>query len=311
MRRIVFLCPFSRTDITGGIKTLYRHAELLTQSGLDARIWQPEGKPAWLESTARILTEPGFRPSPNDVLVFPETLNGVLAELVQADLPVKKVLYCQNHYYALFNAIAPERMAELPFDAIACQSHIAKTVLEGVLRLKQVKLVPCIIDTDLFRPRPKRMQIAFVPRKLPRESAAIHRIFRLKYPAFASLAWMAIENRSERETAEILGDSAILLSLPFLESLGLVPLEAMACGAIVAGFDGYGGREYASADNGIWLPPDHLEEAADALALLIQQITRNDPEIARMRDAGFATVARYSKDKARTALLEFYTPLVE
>lgn len=216
MRRIVFLSPFSRSDITGGIKTVYRHAELLTQSGLDACIWQPEGKPAWLDSAARVVNEPRISPSANDVLVFPETLNGVLAELAQANLPARKVLYCQNHYYALFNSIAPERMAELPFDAIACQSEVARNFLEHVVHLKGVKIVPCVIDTDLFRPRQKRMQIAFVPRKLPRESAAIHRIFPLKYPALASTAWVPVENRSERETAEIFGESAILLSLPFL-----------------------------------------------------------------------------------------------
>jgi hypothetical protein len=220
------------------------------------------------------------------------------------------VLYCQNHYYALFNSIAPERMAELPFDSIACQSRIARNFLEQVLHLRNVKIVPCVIDTVLFRPRRKRMQIAFVPRKLPRESAAIHRIFHLKYPALASTAWVPVENRSECETAEIFGHSAILLSLPFLESFGLVPLEAMACGAVVAGFDGYGGREYATPENGIWLPPDHLEEAADALALVTQKLNDNDPEIARMRDAGFATAAHYSKEIARTALLDFYTPLV-
>lgn len=193
MRRIVFLCPFARIDITGGIKTVYRHAELLAQSGLDAWIWQPDGKPAWFESTARILNESHFSPSPEDVLVFPETLNGVLAELVQADLAAKKVLYCQNHYYALFNSIAPERMAELRFDAVACQSRIAQNFIERVLHLKEVKIVPCVIDTELFRPRQKRVQIAFIPRKLPRESAAIHRIFRLKYPAFASTAWIPVE----------------------------------------------------------------------------------------------------------------------
>ena len=142
MRRIIFVSPFSRSDITGGIKTVYRHAELLTQSGLDACIWQPEGKPQWLDSTARILSEPRISPSANDVLVFPETLNGVLAELAQADLPARKVLYCQNHYYALFNSIAPERMAQLPFDAIACQSQIARNFLERVLHLKPVKIVP-------------------------------------------------------------------------------------------------------------------------------------------------------------------------
>ena len=102
----------------------------------------------------------------------------------------------------------------------------------------------------------------------------------------------------------------MVLSLPFLESFGLIPLEAMASGALVAGFNGYGGQEYASAENGCWFPPDHLEETADAVARLIRGLMRQDQEVRRMCEAGFATAARYSKQAAMSALLDFYTPLV-
>lgn len=311
MARIVFLCPFGRDQITGGIKNAYRQAELLTEAGFDAWLYQPEGKPAWFESSARVLTDSRFAPRPGDVLVFPETLNGWLAELAQSDLAAKKVLYCQAHYYALFNSIAPERMAQLGFAAVACQSRIAQGFLQRVLHFRDVAVVPCFIDRNLFRPREKRMQIAFIPSKLPREAAAIHRIFHLKFPQLAAaVTWVQIDKRSERETAEIFGNSAIVLSLPFLESFGLVPLEAMACGAVVAGFHGYGGQEYATAENGIWLRPDHLEEAADAIAELIRKLMRGDPEITHMREAGFATIARYSRDSACAALAGFYGPIV-
>ena len=80
----------------------------------------------------------------------------------------------------------------------------------------------------------------------------------------------------------------------------------MASGAIVAGFDGYGGKEYARAENGFWFPPDHLEEVADALARIIVGLERKDPEILKMRDAGFATAAHYSKERTRSALGTFY-----
>jgi glycosyltransferase involved in cell wall biosynthesis len=99
--------------------------------------------------------------------------------------------------------------------------------------------------------------------------------------------------------------------LSFLESFGLVPLEAMASGAIVAGFHGYGGLEYASAENGFWFPPDHLEEVADALARILSGLEINDPKVAKMRDAGFTTAAGYSKDRTRAALREFYGALVK
>lgn|SRR5262249_53807656 len=35
------------------------------------------------------------------------------------------------------------------------------------------------------------------------------------------------------------------------ESLGLTPIEGMAAGCLVAGYHGYGGLEYATAQNGL------------------------------------------------------------
>jgi hypothetical protein len=307
--RIIFLCPFARNEITGGIKTAYRQVELLAELGFDACIYQPEGAPAWFATRARVLTEPSLAPAAGDILVFPEVLNGMLAEIVQGRFAAKKVLFCQAHYYTLFNPILPQRYRELGFAKVACQSAIAKGFLERVLRLANVEIIPCYIDAELFFPRAKTIQIALIPRKLPREAAAIQRIFNLKYPQFQSIPWRIVENATERETAEIFGRSTIVLSLPFLESFGLVSLEAMASGAIVAGFHGYGGQEYARPDNGFWFPPDHLEEVADALARIVISLEREDPDLLKIRDAGLATAARYSKERTRTALRWFYGEL--
>ena len=307
MARIIFLCPFAKSEITGGIKTAYRHAELLSELGFDAAVYQPDGAPSWFETRAPRLTQ--LAPAADDILVFPESLNGPLAEMVR--LSARKVLFCQAHYYTLFNPIPPERYRELGFERVACQSAIAKGFLERVLRLSDIAILPCFIDTKLFFPRGKTMRIALIPKKLPREAAAIQKIFGLKYPEFGAIPWQIVENVSERETAEIFGRSTIVLSLPFLESFGLVPLEAMASGAIVAGFTGYGGQDYATAENGFWFPPDHLEEVADSIARIITGLERNDPDILKMHEAGFATAARYGKDRTRAALRAFYTALVK
>jgi glycosyltransferase involved in cell wall biosynthesis len=154
------------------------------------------------------------------------------------------------------------------------------------------------------------MQIAAITKKLPREAAAIHSVFRLKYPVLASVPWAVIENRPEREIADIFGRSTVVLSLPFLESFGLVPLEAMASGAIVVGFHGHGALEYATSENGFWFPSDHIEETADALAHVIRGLQARDPAILGMLETGHATAARYSKDAAREALRAFYGPMM-
>ena len=309
MGRIVFLNPFARTEISGGIKTAYRHAELLAEMGFDACVYQPEGPPGWFETRAKVLrslTPPG----PHDVLIFPEAINGPLVELARAKTAATKVLFCQAQYYALFNTVPPEEYRALGFGRVACQSAIAKGFLERVLHLNDVALIPCFIDTALFHPREKTIQIAAIPKKLPREAAAIHSVFRLKYPELASVPWAVIENTPEREIADIFGHSTIVLSLPFLESFGLVPLEAMASGAIVVGFHGHGALEYATAENGFWFPSDHIEETADALAHVVRGLQARDPAILRMLETGHATAARYSKDAAREALRTFYGPMI-
>lgn len=309
MARIVFLNPFSNTEITGGIKTAHRHAELLGEMGFDAFVYQPEGPPSWFTSKARLIAGRSFTTEPDDVLVFPEVLNGMLAELAQAPVKAKKILFCQAQFYSLFNTVPPARYASLGFERVVCQSAIAKGFLERVLKLRNVAIIPCVIDPDLFHPRPKTQQIAFIPKKLPREAAVIQSVFALKYPQLRA-AWLAIDNRSESETADIFGRSTIVLSLPFLESFGLVPLEAMASDAIVVGFTGYGGQEYATKENGFWLAPDQMEEVADALAHVVNGLERRDPVFLQMLEAGRATAARYNKERTRAALRDFYGALM-
>jgi len=306
--RIVFLNPFTRTEISGGIKTAYRHAELLAELGFDASVYQPEGPPSWFDTTAKVVRSLNA-PVRGDVLVFPEAINGPLVDLVKARTPAKKVLFCQAQYYALFNAIPPEEYRTL-FERVACQSAIAKGFLERVLHFENVAVIPCFVDRALFHSRGNTMQIAALPRKLPREAAAIHSVLRLKYPELKSVPWAVIEGKSEREIAEIFGRSTIVVSLPFLESFGLVPLEAMASGAIVVGFHGNGAREYATTENGFWFPSDHIEETADAIARVIRGLRANDSTILKVRDAGHATAARYSKDATRDALRSFYGPMM-
>src|SRR5882672_5243672 len=300
MSRIVFMNPNPRTLISGGVKTVYRQAELLTELGLDAFVFQPDGRATWLDSSARILTTTQPFPPPSDeVLVFPENPTGWLAEMAQMHLPAKKVLFCQAQYYVFHSSIPVDRLASLGFSSIVCPSMIAKGFLERVFHLHDVSVIPCYIDPDLFFPREKVMQIAYLPHKLPREAEMLRAMLGTKYPHLRSVPWRAIRDMSERETAELLGRSTIYLSLPFLESFGLVPLEAMASGCIVVGFHGYGGLEYATPENGFWFPSDHLEEVVDALARVIADLEHGTAHLIAMREAGMTSIGHYTRQHTK------------
>src|SRR5437762_14104671 len=131
-------------------------------------------------------------------------------------------------------------------------------------------------------------------------------MYRLTYPDYRLIPWIPIENMSEEEVARLLGSTTIYLSLPYLESFGLVPLAAMAAGCIVVGFHGYGAMEYASSENGIWLRPDHLEEVVDTLADVIARLDRDDADLRKLREAGLATAKTYNRQRTKTALEQIY-----
>jgi len=166
-------------------------------------------------------------------------------------------------------------------------------------------MMPLAIDHALFRPREKRMQIAYAPRKMGWHAEFIRKIFIAKFPAMRSIPWVAIENVSEARAAEIMGESAVYLSTSNLESFGLMPLEAMSAGCAVVGFHGYGGLEYMNRSNGLWFYTDELEETADALYRAVKGIETGDALIAAMIGEGGSTAARYTREAMRTALVGF------
>jgi Glycosyl transferases group 1 len=309
MARVIFLNPNPRNLIAGGVKTVYRQAEVLSELGIQAYVFQPDGPPDWLHTSAKVMRELPVAPSSEDILVFPENPFGWLADLAQTPLAACKVLFCQAHYYVFQSAIPPERYSALGFSRVVCCSNTAKGFLERIFHLRDVAVAPCYIDRELFYPRPKNIQIAYLPHKLPHEAAMIRKMLGLKYPRLATVPWYPIENLKEWETAELLGQTAVYISLPLRESFGLVALEAMASGAIVVGFDGYGGKEYASHENGLWYSLDQIEDTVDALAEALSGVEQGVRKFQEMRYAGLAAAGRYGKGRTKEALMEIYGPL--
>ena len=101
-------------------------------------------------------------------------------------------------------------------------------------------LVPYAIDTERFRPQPKTLQIAYMPRKRSLDATTIRFLFPRRFPEYADVPWVALDGMHRDKIAEELRRTAIFLTLGQNESMGLPALEAMAAGALVAGFHGDG-----------------------------------------------------------------------
>jgi glycosyl transferase family 1 len=116
-------------------------------------------------------------------------------------------------------------IAEFGVHRVIASSEAVRDFFRGIYAIPDLPLLPCAVDPGRFRPAArKKRQIAFMPRKLKADAAFISQVDQRG-------AWVKF------------------LSLSHKESFGLPPLEAMACGCIVAGFHGDGGREYMIPKN--------------------------------------------------------------
>ena len=102
----------------------------------------------------------------------------------------------------------------------------------------------------------------------------------------------------QRDFLARLGASRYLVSLSAAEGFGLVPLEAMAMGTTVLGFDGFGGREYMKPGKNCLVTsyPD-IHGVAESLVVALDA-----PAFAeRLAAAGRLTALKFSYQRFRAA----------
>ena len=304
-RRIIFVCP-PPTNMTGGTKMTYRHVEALAANGFDAYVqpYKDNSGPAWFEQTAPSLHSGPYHPRSDDIVVLPEDIK-LLFERFQK-VPVRKVLFCQSQYYAAFGIGAYHTLADAGIDAAIATSGTILRFLRERFPTAAAGLIPYPIDNTVFRPREKRLQVCYMPRKRPIEAAYIIDRLRALHPELTNVPFVEISGLHEHRVAEIMGESAIFLSLAHLEGLPLTPLEAMASGCIVVGFTGVGGREYATSVNGFWTEDEDCCQCVDDLARVLRLIAARDPVVPSTVEAGRRTAAVFGRDPFLAGLLQFW-----
>lgn len=303
--RIIFACPFPADQIAGGIRHAYQHAALLRRSGVEAMVFSPSGHPHWFRSDAEVVSDIGFRFHPDDIVVVNEIVSEVSLSFLR--LGCRKQMFCQNQYYAFGPLLGLQDHAQLGISEVYGSSQSIREFYRRIYGYPDIDIVPYAIDGALFRPAEKRMQIAFIPRKLPFEAQFIQTAFQKCFPHLRALPWVAIEGKSEEETAQVMGESALFLALGHRDSFGLTAIEAMSADCAVVGFHGGGGQEYANAGNGDWFFHDQLLDCVLALGRAAEELERGDPSRLAKIAAGRNTAARYSQQATQAALLTHFS----
>ncbi len=285
---IVFICP-AATILAGGIKYQFRMAETLRRAGHDAVVFeQSKTRPKWFASDVPVVGREVFQGASEPLVVMPEEPLSILE--VFAARPHRKVVYCQNHFYAARSGT----YADYGVSHILCSGRPIYDFCRHRHPEIPSHLVPCSVDPARFRPRPKLQRIACIPRKRQAEAVFIRDLFRFDYPEFRDIEWLPLERKREEDVAAALAESSVFLCLNHLEGFGLTPIEAMASDCVVAGFTGIGGREYATPENGFWAEEDDLTGCVRQLAEAVRLSRETGARRVAYSAACMSTAAQYT-----------------
>lgn len=295
-RQVVYVVP-DVTEPSGGVRAIYRHAELAERIGVDAKVWHfaEDFRAWWFSSSAKVISGETVELGPDDVLVVPEVL--VLDGFDPAP-GVRKVIYNQNHYYTYDNFSGADYPAWKPAPQVWAGSVMTTNVLKALLPKLKVQLLPNVIDTELYRfSEERKRKIVLLPRKRPREAAVLTAIFK-NDKRFAGVEVVSLNDVTEPQIADELADASIYIALHRDEGFGLPVAQALAAGCVVIGYPGGGGAEQFEA------PGTHAVEDADVLTIVEKAaaVLAQEPSIDERRSYRAWVEEHYSEDSLVTHL---------
>jgi len=310
MPRIHYLCH-DNSRPSGGVRTIYHHVHHLVESGFDASVvhFKPGFKIEWFGQDVPVIDgSRDLRVTHHDWVVIPDDLPAALESFNKVQC--HKAVFCQGHFHIFHHLPMEKTWTDYGVETILGSSREIGKFVHFVFGLESTN-IPAAIDHNLYTPDPKvrRLQIAYMPRKGSWNIRQVRGILWHRCPALRSIPWIPIENMSESETAKTLQESALFLSTSFREGFGLPPLEAMACGCIVVGFTGGGGKEYARDANGFWVADEDPIGLADTLEKVLNDLCQDpgNPIWGSIRQEAYETASRYNLGRQRDSLVRFWT----
>jgi hypothetical protein len=297
----------------GGIGVLYDHVAALREHGLDAFIVHatPGFRYAFARRDVPVIDASHLGVSRTDVLVVPEDHAAAIRKC--REVTCRKVLLCQNHFYVFHGLTPGETWRNFGFSAYMCVSSPIQQALKQWFGVDASVVRPAVDDaffSEDLKPFTPPITVACMPRKGPHNIRLVQGLLAAAgHVHGGDLSWLEIDGLSKDQVAARLRDAHVYVSTSMCEGLGLPPLEAMAAGCLVVGFAGGGGLDYATADNGIWVPDEDAWALANALERTLASV--DDPAagaaLEAKRRAGRATARNYSRARFEHDLLAFWS----
>lgn len=249
----------------------------------------------------------------NDIFVFPEVYGTYVSRILK---DYKKVIYNQGAYQTFFhhdlnleNKSTPYLNDELI--ATIVNSENAKEYINYAFPKMNVQRVRYGIDSkNFYLSEKKKKKIAFMPRRLRVDLVQVINI--LKFRGILD-DWELVEihNMNEQQVADNLRECALFLSFSINEGFGMPPAESMACGCIVVGYPGKGGKEFFKDDFCYPIEDRDVVSFAKTLEKVILEYEKDTQIfIEKAKRASEFILSEYSMEMEEKTILECWNSIL-
>ncbi len=298
--RIYFYC-FDNNKPVGGIRQIYRQVDILNGLGYKACVLHDtQGfRCSWFENSTEIEYTPSVNLSQSDILVAPELVGPAFTNTAKG---VRKVIFNQNCYFT-FNAYSLDKNdLQNPYHhedllGVITVSEDSRRYLRYVFPNIPIYRIKYGLDRDLFSHNANKSQIiSFMPRKNPHAVTQVVNMLKFR-GALGDFELRPIDSLTQSQVARVMKESMIFLSFGFPEGFGLPAAEAMACGCVVIGFHGGGGREFFLPEFSYPIEQEDIVGYARTVEQVISLFDTDPDRMRRMSSAAADFVLReYSRE---------------
>ncbi len=309
---MLFLAP-DYAPPSGGLRTMYRHVDILNAAGIAAAAvhQRPGFRYSWFENSTATAPVDSVELGPQDVLVFGE-LDVDLVERLPAAQPY--AILNQSGYLTWAKTLEVSDVYETRpgMRAVVVVSDDIAELLRLAFPTARVLPVRLSIDGTLFHPPPRKTGrlLTYMPRRGADDLAIVFQLLRSD-PLLAEWTILPLDGMTHTEVAEAMRRSSIFVTASPREGFGLPSAEAMACGNVVVGYHGFGGREFLRPEFSVPIETGDVKSLARAVGELLRNEAADPGTLAsRGSQAARWVLERYSLHAETTSVIDAYSELV-
>lgn len=305
--RIIYGSP-PTNEPSGGVKVIYRHAELLRNLGIDAYVWLPGDQDFicdWFDHRAAVIRTGDLSPG-TDFLIVPEIWATGYVRVLKS-MGFRVGIFVQNAYLTHVNLDPGNsngiRDAYFSADLVFSISTDTSRYLSEILLVPASKLIELrySVDRTLFYPAMKLPLITYMPRKMGEHSGRVVSIISGLLPSNWEIR--ALDRLSERAVASALSRSILFLAFSEFEGLPVPPVEAALAGNIVIGYHGQGGREYWTSPNFVEIQQGDIQRFVFEVLDKVVEVSSGQLNLGELNSGINFLAASFSVERERSMLM--------